>query len=123
MRHQATAESLWHTVSVRAPQALTVDVGQAVHVSHRPSACPVHPPARYRPAVHVAQALHAVAAVVSWYVPAPHRRQVDVWPLGLNVPAGQGVHTAFCVAVQLSPQEKPMSQDMHALQAVSPELA
>ena len=123
MRHQATAESVLHTVSVRAPQALTVSFGQTVHVSHRPFSGPVHPLAKYLPAVHVEQALHVVPPVASWYVPAPHRRHADVWALGLNVPYGQGLQTAFCVALQLSPQEKPASQVMHVLQAVPLALA
>jgi hypothetical protein len=29
----------------------------------------------------------------------------DVWLLGLNVPAGHDLHTAFRVALQLSPHE------------------
>lgn len=34
------------------------------------------------------------------------------------MPAGQGVHTAFCVAVQVPPQEKPAWQDWQVLHAV-----
>jgi hypothetical protein len=114
IRHQATPESVLHTVSIRAPHACTVLCGQTVHVSHRPFSAPLHPLARYRPAVHVAQAPQTVPPTVSRYVPAAHRRHVDVWLLGLNVPIWQGVHTAFWVGWQLSPQDWPA---MHVWQA------
>ena len=120
MRHQAAPESVLHTVSERAPHACTVLWGQTVHVSHRPFSAPLHPPARYRPAVHVAQAAQSVPPTVSRYVPAAHRRHVDVWLLGLNVPTGQGVHTAFWVGLQLSPQDWPAKHVWQASHLVPP---
>jgi hypothetical protein len=72
-----------HTASVQLVHALTVSSGQIAHAAHAPAAPPLHPLARYRPAVQAAHARHAVAPLASWYDPALHRRHVDTALLGL----------------------------------------
>jgi hypothetical protein len=121
MSHRGTLDAARHTASDRAPHARIAPCGQAVHVAHTPSSAPLQPLARYRCSVHPRHGRHRVAPLAPWYVPAAHRAHVDVALLGLNVPGWHGVHCASCVAVQLSPHEKPALHDRHCRHAVPPE--
>jgi hypothetical protein len=121
MSHRGTLDAARHTASERVSHGRIAPCGQAVHVAHRPSSAPLHPLARYRASVHARHGRHRVAAEAGWYAPGAHWAHVDSALLGLNVPGVHGVHSASCVVVQLSPHEKPASQDRHGRHAIAPE--
>ena len=70
------------------------------------------------PAAQVVQALHAVAKLLDWKVPAAHSVHVDTSDPVLNEPARQLRHSRSAQARQPSPWYRPARHVWHVWHAV-----